>query len=270
MTNEQALQEGLSATALQQKEAADLAAAKEVINEKAKEPKELTKQVELKPASDLHYKFDDVVVEGQGQLSFKAFDFGVFKGMDTEIQAIAAAHNKIEAEQMYSNEYKETKRIEALIEVMEIKEDYKQKALVQIENLRKPEMTVKYLASSDIQANMLKRLNNTLIYSQLIKNCNVEDMINLFEDNKDNLEIRTLLKAEALKLVAVSKGAKKDQALKLKAAIKEYELEITNEDYFDELDSIERSIHYVFSHSDRYEVGLENGFETAHLERIFS
>lgn len=237
-----------------------------------KENKETSKQVSLLPTSDLHYRFEEVVIEGQGQLTFKPFDFNVFNGMTQEIEKAVQEYKMIDALPKYSKEYKSDARMTATIAVMDIKSKYKGLGLAQLKDLRKPIMTVTALSPADAQLNMLKRVNNSLVFSQLIDNASVLDMVNLFEDNKDNVEIRTMLKARAGKLVAVTKGKTQDDAIKLQSAIKEYEAVITNADYFDELDSIEASLEYLFGNqnAEMYPANLHLGFENVRSSRIFN
>lgn len=237
-----------------------------------KENKETTKKVSLFPTSDLHYRFDEVVIEGQGQLTFKPFDFKVFDGMTQEIEQAVQEYKKIDALPKYSKEYKSDARMTAMIAVTDIKSKYKSAGLAQLKDLRKPTMTVKALSPADAQLNMMKRVNNSLVFSQLIENASIADMENLFEDNKDNAEIRTMLKARAGKLVAVLKGKAQTEASHLLSAIKQYEAVITNADYFDELDSIEASIEYLFSNkkAESYPANLHMGFENVRSTRIFN
>ena len=237
-----------------------------------KENKKTSKKVSLLPTSDLHYRFDEVVIEGQGQLTFKPFDFNVFNGMTQEIEKAVQEYKMIDALPKYSKEYKSDARMTATIAVMDIKSKYKSAGLAQLKDLRKPTMTVTALSPADAQLNMMKRVNNSLVFSQLIDDASVYDMQNLFEDNKDNVDIRTMLKAKAGKLVAVAKGNTQTEALHLLADIKNYEAVITNENYFDELDSIQASIEYLFSNknAESYPANLHLGFESVRSTRIFN
>lgn len=234
-------------------------------------PEVTSKQVSLIYSSDLHYKFDEVVTEGQGQLNFKAFDFGVFKGMGLEIKKLIQEYETIEKNSMFSEEYKAEKRNDSFVKISMLKQEYLNKAKAQLEDLRKPVLTTTTLTSTAEQLNMLKRLNNSIVFSNLMANASIEDMENLFEDNKDNAEIRVQLKTKVISIANKASGLLKDKAIKLKSKIAQYEQEITNVEYFDELDSLERSLNYLFSERnfEYYHATLENGFEDAGLTKIF-
>jgi hypothetical protein len=237
-----------------------------------KENKETSKKVSLMPVSDLHYRFDEVITGEQGQLTFKPFDFKVFDGMTQEIEKAVQDYKMIEALPKYSKEYKSGIRQDTILAVVDIKSKYKTLGLNQLKDLRKPILTTTALSQADAQLNMLKRLNNSIVFSQLIDSASVQDMVNLFEDNKDNAEIRTMLKAKVGKLAVVTKGMTQTEALHLLSAIKQYEAVITNADYFDELDSIQASIEYLFSpqNAEMYPAGLHLGFENVRQSRIFN
>lgn len=238
---------------------------------KTEEVKVTSKKVQYIPTASMDYVFDEVVNEQGGQLNFKNFDFAVFKGLDKEIQEAIHEYKLIEADKhKYSKEYLSEARINALIKVNDIKAKYKAEALKQIKEIRTPSINVKTMTQHEEQMNMLKRLNNNIIASELMKTASVEELKALWELNKDNVDVRTMLKSRSFHLYRVTKheGVKR-QAMELHNEIKAYERELKNPAFLDELDSLEANVNYVFEKDDMYPEGLENGFESMKFKKLF-
>lgn len=218
----------------------------------------------------LDYKFDEVISEEAGELSFGEFDFNIFEGMTAEIERVKKEYNKIANNSMYSADYISEKRIEALMDMIDIESKYRDKALKQIAELRKPTMTTRYMSQHEEQMNMLKRLNNNIIASEMMKTATVEELASLFENNKDNVDIRTMIKLRVNHLFRVVKDKiVREQAFKVIQQINKQELEDKNVAYFQELDRIENGIIYAFKMEGAYPDGLEKGFKNVVYKKYF-
>ncbi len=239
---------------------------------KVKEVEVKTKQVELQPSLKLNYQFLEVVQEDDGTVEYKEFDFGVFRGMVEEIETVQKEYNKIKAQEgKYSKDYVQKARDEAYLEAEMIKSKYLNKAKEQLNTLRKPVRTSKVLSYTEEQTNYIKKLNNTMMMTELLRYCDVEDLVKLFEINKENIDFRTLLKAKCFNVYKTSKDEKeKREALTLKSMINQYEMESQNPEYYRNLDSIEYNLEFILNRTNTYVEGLENGMLGIKYKKIFS
>ena len=245
------------------------------VNEEVKvtneEVKTTSKTVELLPTGQMDFVFDEVALEQGQELQFKNFEFSVFNGLASEVEKVLHDYKLLMQEShKYSKEYLDEVRLNVLIDVSDIKASYRSKALYQLKEIRQPSVAVKHMTQHEEQMNMLKRLNNNIIASELMKTASVEELTDLWNNNKGNVEVRTMLKSRSFHLYRVMKEEKyKHQAFKLYSEIKAYEKELKNPDFLNELESIEANIEYIFSKTDMYPVGLENGFEQMKFQRVF-
>jgi hypothetical protein len=237
-----------------------------------KENKVKTKQVELQPSLDLNYQFLEVVQEDSGTVEYKEFDFGVFRGMAEEIEKVVNEYNKIKAQEgKYSKDYVQKARDEAYLEADMIKSRYMTKAKEQLNNLRKPVRTSKVLSYTEEQTNYIKKLNNNIMMTELVRYCEVKDLVNLYELNKENTDLRALLKVKCFNVYKTSKDEQeKRDALTLKAMIQSYEMESQNPEYYRNLDSIEYNLEFILNRTNTYVEGLENGMLGIKYKKIFS
>lgn len=241
-----------------------------------KEVEVKTKQIDVNFSGNLDFKFDQVQLDQYGQVAYTDYQivFEQFKGMDNEIKSIEADYRKVETSGRYSKQFIDEARIDAIANIVDVKSKYYSKAKQKIEELRKPVMTTATMSDSTMLQNLLKRLNNNVVCSELMRTATIEDLSSLYENNKENIEVRTMIKSRSLHLSRVTKDRQvKDKAYKLYAKIHQFEKELKNEDYFMELDKIELNLKYLFesqSNSNYYPTSLENGFTGFRSKKFFS
>jgi hypothetical protein len=114
------------------------------------------------------------------------------------------------------------------------------------------------MASSTVQENLLKRLNNNIIMSELCRTLSVEELDDLYEQNKSQAEIRMMIKARAFHLFRVVKESQiRQKALQLKSKIQAYENELMNPEHLINLEKIENTIRFLFNdNKSNYPVNL--------------
>ena len=251
----------------------------EIKESKEVESKEIEvkhKQIDVNFSGELDFKFDQIQLDQYGDVAYTDHQvvFDQFKGMDNEIQQIEQNYKEVESNVKYSKDFIQTEKMTALANIVDVKSKYYNKAKQKIEELRKPTMTTQTMSDSAMLHNLVKRLNNNVVCSELMRTATIEDLFSLFENNKENIEVRTMIKSRSLHLSRVTKDRQvKDKAYKLYAEIRQFEKELKNESYFTKLDMIEYNLQHLFegsSNSNYYPVGLENGFTGFKSKKFFS
>ena len=173
-----------------------------------KEVEVKTKQIDVNFSGNLDFKFDQVQLDQYGQVAYTDYQivFEQFKGMDNEIKSIEADYRKVESSGRYSKQFIDEARIDAIANIVDVKSKYYSKAKQKIEELRKPVMTTATMSDSTMLQNLLKRLNNNVVCSELMRTATIEDLSSLYENNKENIEVRTMIKSRSLHLVQCHEG----------------------------------------------------------------
>ncbi len=238
----------------QAKQIEDLSAPKTV---KVNEPQ--SKTVQFEPSMKINYKFDEVISEANAEMNYENFDFKLFKGLDEEIrQAEKPSHQIKNLEGKYTKQHIQSVRDETFVDVVGIKLKYLDKALAELQRIKNPTVKMPAMASSTIQENLLKRLNNNIVCAELMRTLSIEELDDLFELNKGQAEIRMMIKARAFHLFRVVKESQvRQQALRLKSKIQAYENELMNPEHQNNLAKIENTIRFLFNdNKSNYPVNL--------------
>jgi hypothetical protein len=230
-----------------------------------------TKSISVNPKIGFGFKFDDIYNENdQTNVNYKEFDFKVFAGLEQEIKQIQNEYQSYVDKGVYAKDFLADKRTEALIKISDVKSKYRNKAKEQLAQLRNPEKTIEPMTETEQLININKRLNNNLLAGKMLEVATVDEMDAMYEMNKDNSEVRNLIRLKALNIYRTSNNENvKNQALRLKSAIDSYEQSLRNLDYFNRLQRIDYTLDYVFNKSDQYPTGLEKGFENMKTKRLF-
>ena len=214
--------------------------------------------IEIDFSGTIQHKFE-TVEDSQGEMLIKDFDYSIFYGMDSTIAELQKEIDDVKGNTMFSDSYKHQKISEINKEIKKTVEKYEDRAKAHFEELRNPYIKKKTLTSTEEQTNLMKRLNNNIVFSNIIQYASTEDLRSLFELNKDNSEVRAMLLARMNGLIRENP---RDSALvQLRAQVTEYDKKVRNIDYFEELDNLEFNLMRLFKQSDRYPSGLSQGLE---------
>ena len=214
--------------------------------------------IEVDFSGTIQHKFE-TVEDSQGTMMTKDFDFSIFNGMDSELNKLEKEIDDVKGNTMFSDSYKNQRISEINKEIKKTVEKYEDRAKSHFEELRNPHVIKKTLTSTEEQTNLMKRLNNNIVFSNIIEYASTEDLKSLFELNKDNSEVRAMLLARMNGLIRENP---RDSALvQLRAQVTEYDKKARNIDYFEELDGLEFNLMRLFKQSDRYPSGLSQGLE---------
>ena len=214
--------------------------------------------IEADFSGTIQHKFE-TVEDSQGTMMTKDFDYSIFYGMDSELDKLEKEIDDVKGNTMFSDSYKNQRISEINKEIKKTVEKYEDRAKAHFEELRNPYIKKKTLTTSEEQTNLMKRLNNNIVFSNIIEYASTEDLKSLFELNKDNSEVRAMLLARMNGLIRENP---RDSALvQLRAQVTEYDKKVRNIDYFEELDGLEFNLMRLFKQSDRYPSGLSQGLE---------
>lgn len=214
--------------------------------------------IEADFSGTIQHKFE-TVEDSQGTMMTKDFDYSIFYGMDSELDKLEKEIDDVKGNTMFSDSYKNQRISEINKEIKKTVEKYEDRAKAHFEELRNPYIKKKTLTTSEEQTNLMKRLNNNIVFSNIIQYASTEDLKSLFELNKDNSEVRAMLLARMNGLIRENP---RDSALvQLRAQVTEYDKKVRNIDYFEELDGLEFNLMRLFKQSDRYPSGLSQGLE---------
>lgn len=214
--------------------------------------------IEADFSGTIQHKFE-TVEDSQGEMLTKDFDYSIFYGMDSELDKLEKEIDDVKGNTMFSDSYKNQRISEINKEIKKTAEKYEDRAKAHFEELRNPYIKKKTLTTSEEQTNLMKRLNNNIVFSNIIQYASTEDLKSLFELNKDNSEVRAMLLARMNGLIRENP---RDSALvQLRAQVTEYDKKVRNIDYFEELDGLEFNLMRLFKQSDRYPSGLSQGLE---------
>lgn len=219
---------------------------------------EIEQGIEADFSGTIQHRFD-TVEDSQGTMMTKDFDYSIFYGMDSELDKLEKEIDDVKGNTMFSDSYKNQRISEINKEIKKTVEKYEDRAKAHFEELRNPYIKKKTLTTSEEQTNLMKRLNNNIVFSNIIEYASTEDLKSLFELNKDNSEVRAMLLARMNGLIRENP---RDSALvQLRAEVTEYDKKVRNIDYFEELDGLEFNLMRLFKQSDRYPSGLSQGLE---------
>ena len=219
---------------------------------------EIEQGIEVDFSGTIQHKFE-TVEDSQGEMLIKDFDYSIFYGMDSTIADLQKEIDDVKGNTMFSDSYKNQRISEINKEIKKTVEKYEDRAKTHFEELRNPYIKKKTLTTSEEQTNLMKRLNNNIVFSNIIQYASTEDLKSLFELNKDNSEVRAMLLARMNGLIRENP---RDSALvQLRAQVTEYDKKVRNIDYFEELDGLEFNVMRLFKQSDRYPSGLSQGLE---------
>lgn len=219
---------------------------------------EIEQGIEADFSGTIQHRFD-TVEDSQGEMLTKDFDYSIFYGMDSELDKLEKEIDDVKGNTMFSDSYKNQRISEINKEIKKTVEKYEDRAKAHFEELRNPYIKKKTLTTSEEQTNLMKRLNNNIVFSNIIEYASTEDLKSLFELNKDNSEVRAMLLARMNGLIRENP---RDSALvQLRAQVTEYDKKVRNIDYFEELDGLEFNLMRLFKQSDRYPSGLSQGLE---------
>lgn len=219
---------------------------------------EIEQGIEVDFSGTIQHKFE-TVEDSQGEMLTKDFDYSIFYGMDSELDKLEKEIDDVKGNTMFSDSYKNQRISEINKEIKKTVEKYEDRAKAHFEELRNPYIKKKTLTTSEEQTNLMKRLNNNIVFSNIIQYASTEDLKSLFELNKDNSEVRAMLLARMNGLIRENP---RDSALvQLRAEVTEYDKKVRNIDYFEELDGLEFNLMRLFKQSDRYPSGLSQGLE---------
>ena len=219
---------------------------------------EIEQGIEVDFSGTIQHKFE-TVEDSQGTMMTKDFDYSIFYGMDSELYELEKEIDDVKGNTMFSDSYKNQRISEINKEIKKTVEKYEDRAKAHFEELRNPYIKKKTLTTSEEQTNLMKRLNNNIVFSNIIQYASTEDLKSLFELNKDNSEVRAMLLARMNGLIRENP---RDSALvQLRAQVTEYDKKVRNIDYFEELDNLEFNLMRLFKQSDRYPSGLSQGLE---------
>ena len=219
---------------------------------------EIEQGIEADFSGTIQHKFE-TVEDSQGEMLTKDFDYSIFYGMDSELDKLEKEIDDVKGNTMFSDSYKNQRISEINKEIKKTVEKYEDRAKAHFEELRNPYIKKKTLTTSEEQTNLMKRLNNNIVFSNIIQYASTEDLKSLFELNKDNSEVRAMLLARMNGLIRENP---RDSALvQLRAQVTEYDKKVRNIDYFEELDGLEFNLMRLFKQSDRYPSGLSQGLE---------
>lgn len=206
----------------------------------------------------IQHKFESVE-DSQGTMMIKDFDFSIFNGMDSKLSKLEKEINEVKGSTIFSDSYKHTRIREINEEIKLVVDEYEQKAKEHFEELRNPLVVRNRLTSTEEQINLMKRLNNNIVFSNIIEYANTEDLESMFELNKDNSEVRAMMLARMNGLI---RDNPKDLKLReLRSAVIEYDKRVRHLDYFEELDNLEFNLMRLFKKSDFFPTGLSKGLE---------
>ena len=219
---------------------------------------EIEQGIEADFSGTIQHKFE-TVEDSQGTMLTKEFDYSIFYGMDSELDKLEKEIDDVKGNTMFSDSYKNQRISEINKEIKKTVEKYEGRAKNHFEELRNPHVVKKTLTTTEEQTNLMKRLNNNIVFSNIIEYASTEDLKSLFELNKDNSEVRAMLLARMNGLIRENP---RDSALvQLRAQVTEYDKKVRNIDYFEELDGLEFNLMRLFKQSDRYPSGLSQGLE---------
>jgi hypothetical protein len=139
-----------------------------------------------------------------------------------------------------------------------VKWKYLDRALAELNRIKNPKVNMPVMASSTLQENLLKRLNNNLVCAELMRTLSIEELDDLFEQNKTQSEIRMMIKARAHHLFRVIKEEQvRQKALRLKSRIQGYENELKNPEHQNNLAKIENTLRFLFNdNKNNYPINL--------------